>query len=669
MSKTAAPLTPANLATMGDVDKMLNYLMTYGNSTTTNIQPKASTKTTKRPKVDGFDCLADDSRSQSTLPSYRRKAASDAGSKGTGTTFAGKDHSTNRYLGKGFAFTTGCSPGPIYAAPTSMQEGLSVSFSHAERMPVDSVTREKANTPAPDRYDIPGTVGGKQVLGSYATSAASKFSVSQRFGPEKMFDVPGPGAFHPDILREDPTKTRNTYNITFSTGHRNPKSLFISRMHVADAIGTAHLGGPASYSLPDPQLESGHYSVRTTTFQKEKVQKRRVVSSNAGDESVMSGDTTTVKTTSDHHSRLKVASISPGPARYSPNYSILERREPHITFPKAQGSAKKNFTGKAFMTMGEDSPGPQYLPELDKKLGAATFADADPNMGRMSTRFLTKLYHGKGIGELPGQDSPGPASYSPQMLSEAPAATLVWKEGVTDRPIISGPKHARFVSKEISSKENFGVYSPGPKYMLEGTFGHKKGPPGSCSFGISDKHFVGLTPEHMAKFGTASKLYTSPGEVKFISVEHSKMSMIGKTSPGPGNVPNDESMTTSKFKRQPAVTIESRHAREEIREANVDGGPPPLHPRLESTKPNLQVHKFSPTNPRAGSLFAPKKETVPASAEYRINEVSQLMHVPAGRLGVLGGPLSPPKKQVSENAVKKKDAEKERKTKTKKKTE
>ena len=149
----------------------------------------------------------------------------------------------------------------------------------------------------------------------------------------------------------------------------------------------------------------------------------------------------------------------------------MEKKSTGLSFPT--GSRKNNFIiGRQFLRTGFDSPGPRYLPHVHQNTSGALFADPNPNPGgRRSNRFSSRMYHGKGLGEPIGVNSPGPGEYSPETFkTEARGISIASKEPDVQRPILAVPRKALFINREITTKQNFGVFSPGPMYKPKSCF-------------------------------------------------------------------------------------------------------------------------------------------------------------------------------------------------------
>eukprot|EP00760_Papus_ankaliazontas_P004570 PhM_4_TR11963/c0_g1_i1/m.30973 len=630
----ANALTPQNLAALGDVDRMLDYLVHANNAGMPSSGDKAlamTSKSMKKPK-EAYDCLANDNKTTHSLPTYDgRRCVSNMSTASKGVSFAGKDAHTSRYYGKGFAAGTSCSPGPIYGSTTSIADTTGQSFPKSQRMHVDSSQREKSNTPAPGSYDVLGTVGHRQLSG--ASSVISKFSSAPRFAITQAENItPGPGHFDND---RDPSTKRIAFDIAF--GHAGkPQNLFISRQHVADALGL-YSPGPGKYDLPDPSKLSTHASATSAIIKKPETTRRAhsvPPSSGHGDE--------LLSDTSFQHSHK---AASPGPAAYSPNVDVTRKVVEGVSFTKATVRSKGEFIGKQFMGYGADSPGPQYLPPVHPNTSGTVFADPDNNMGRLMNRFHIGAYHGKGIGEVPGVASPGPAQYTSagELGTSGPHASLGFKERDVDRPVIAGPKRARFVNKDISSKENFGVFSPGPKYMLKGSFDTKSVSAATCTFGLTDRHFQEMPPEHRIRAG-ADK-FECPGDAMYLSPKHSKAVREGKWSFGHLIAHVDESKMTSKYKCEPSVTINaprSNASRKQLVEEQMARSMPPPIPldiKDDVTRPDVHVHRF-PTPRRGGTK---KPEVRPGPGSHSSQPVTK--HQKVISIGPLGGVHSPPKRK------------------------
>eukprot|EP00388_Colpodella_angusta_P002899 GDKJ01010271.1.p1 GENE.GDKJ01010271.1~~GDKJ01010271.1.p1 ORF type:complete len:269 (+),score=3.95 GDKJ01010271.1:84-809(+) len=234
-----------------------------------------------------------------------------------------------------------------------------------------------------------------------------------------------------------------------------------------------------------------------------------------------------------------------------------------------------------------------------------------------------------------GRDSPGPALAYPEGYTQydsnwkkgkyvGPGASMSFKEKTVTKRLHPGPDKARFISNDLS-KENFGTFSPGPKYLLGNHPGWEKAP--AVSFGVSDRYFAdNFTPEQRAKFGTAEKPYTSPGQARFVSLLHSKMALSGMASPGPKGNPTIEG--TSKYIRAPAVGIAPPPTNVSRTKQETDAKiTSQYHPSYSCLDMDQHVHSFGkarrmPDGSSSGIPGPGQYQPIYTQVENRIQDVS-----------------------------------------------
>lgn len=166
------------------------------------------------------------------------------------------------------------------------------------------------------------------------------------------------------------------------------------------------------------------------------------------------------------HSKTQSTSNTPGPAFYNPIESFnTVNKGTSVAF----GKSKKSDGAEAVVAA---SPGPKYNPvaeSISKHVSTYNFGSRHPHEDR-SDRFSTKQYLGSGFDTGDRSASPGPI-YTPKDLTPAiaPGASMAFRDpDVSHKKLLfPGPLKNRYLSKE-SARENFGAYSPGPKYDIRG---------------------------------------------------------------------------------------------------------------------------------------------------------------------------------------------------------
>jgi hypothetical protein len=585
------------------------------------------------------DCLAVESRNQFAIPKFTKRAASETPTLLRGAHMAGKDNTRKRYFGKGFQPPPAESPGPIYQPLGFVDERtLGKSFPKAERMRASTADL----SPAPKMQVMPPSVG-RQTESRMSNAPSVAFTQAKRFNPKEMIsrahckgapsqDAPAPTAYQPDIL----SLTDKGHGVSFSGSRSVPTNkIFISRAHVADCIGAASPGpiyNPGEVQVerthaPFAILQSKHRSAPSFTFgisdrpsDREVIveepevlpadatcpidlssgKPRRKCLNAAGKAGSSVRHTPMQRFISHEHSKVQCTTETPGPAYYSPSIEPTKKEVVGVSFPKEKKNSTARFFSKELsLAKGKDSPGMRYTPNPDvvrPNLKSATFGPPADSQVTTSDRFTDKVFLGKGMGEHYGQASPGPA-YSQElpkfMKQSTPAWTIVHKEKHFEH-VYPAPSRPRWVSSE-SAKENMGAFSPGPKYdTTTKVFG---GDAPSYTFGITDREFgPQFTEEQRAKFGTAEKPYTCPGEARFISIIHSRTARAGKSSPGPQNPnvnPNDAICST--VRHAPEVRIApppSNHSRLKNEDTGTTSPVLLLEPKDDVTRPVRLSHGF-----------------------------------------------------------------------------
>jgi hypothetical protein len=69
-----------------------------------------------------------------------------------------------------------------------------------------------------------------------------------------------------------------------------------------------------------------------------------------------------------------------------------------------------------------------------------------------------------------GRHSPGPAAYFAAPLRSSTAISMKGRERESSDSINPQPRRARFISEALAT-ENFGQFSPGPKYSIRSSVG------------------------------------------------------------------------------------------------------------------------------------------------------------------------------------------------------
>ena len=618
------------------------------------------------------DCLAVEARQQFATPSFSKRAASTSPSTLRGAPMAGKDNTRKRFFGKGFQPPPAESPGPIYQPMGFVDERTTgKSFSRAERLK-GSVSD---SSPAPQMHTMPPSVG-RQAESRMANSPSVSFTQGKRFNTKEMIsrahskgssstDAPAPTAYQPDILR----LTDKGQGISFSGSRSVPTSkIFISRAHVVDCIGAAS-PGPMYYpteevtkktKAPFAVLTSKEKRGPSFTFgvsdrpsdrevEVEEVEvlpssgtcsidlssgkpKRRCLNA-SGKAGTSVKHTPMQKFISHEHSKLQCTTETPGPAYYSADPTPTQKSYKGVSFPQEKrGSDARFYSKELSLSKGKDSPGMRYSPNYDACRPQRPAAIIGPRADQMepSDRFTDKVFLGKGMGEKPGNASPGPA-YEPKYPNEShgPAWTMVHKEKHFAH-VYPAPSRPRWVSSE-SAKENRGAFSPGPKYNIATKDFGSSGP--SYTFGITDREFGDqFTDEQREKFGTAAKPYTSPGEARFISIIHSRTARAGKCSPGPQSANNPSDKICSNVKTALAVGISpppSNHSRV----PRPQSGPTlMIDPKDSVCRPNDRAHAIG----KAEKMPAPKVAAGPGPTHYTPKWELMEGHVKGVSFGGLG---------------------------------
>eukprot|EP01065_Artemidia_motanka_P015789 TRINITY_DN19511_c0_g1_i1.p1 TRINITY_DN19511_c0_g1~~TRINITY_DN19511_c0_g1_i1.p1 ORF type:complete len:751 (+),score=151.10 TRINITY_DN19511_c0_g1_i1:61-2253(+) len=532
----------------------------------------------KDKRLDVRDCLATDTQAGLGVPSYTSRSPAAASSRGW--TLAGRHGSPKRFLGKGLVAQATHSPGPIYQ-PRAFTDAPSrpQSFPRGRRRS-HTGPRDSASPGPGARYDIPSTLHGADKTRS--ASPSCKFGTADRFKGKEFISaqhskVAGPGSDVPGPQQYFANGQRAKNGPEYSFGHpdggapraRFNSRVFISRMH-AGVSGGNHAGpAPGIHQTDNSGKDPESFSRAVSSQAKRAPQwtigggfsdaaRAHVGVDSGGRSADDSPRICQARFISAEHSAkdgpAKDSHLTPGPGSYheddrKENEKVMRRtaesraldcvkkRPPSHSFG-ALTDTSKLYAANAFSAdaKGRTSPGPCYNPDAavsQVQAPSYSFGDPDPDVAGWKNRFEDVRYVGGGIGMRAGVDSPGPAEYEVTDLPQGPAFSIARRERMTMKRICPSPEHARFISKELS-KENFGAYSPGPKYSIAGTMGSagvSKSPYGT--FGLSDREWADSVPQDVReKTGTAVKPYTTPGEARFISRKHAEANK-GRCSPGP----------------------------------------------------------------------------------------------------------------------------------------
>eukprot|EP01062_Namystynia_karyoxenos_P000732 TRINITY_DN10272_c0_g1_i1.p1 TRINITY_DN10272_c0_g1~~TRINITY_DN10272_c0_g1_i1.p1 ORF type:complete len:808 (+),score=182.01 TRINITY_DN10272_c0_g1_i1:121-2424(+) len=543
------------------------------------------------------DCLATDNQGGHGVPSYATRTPGPR--KPQGWTLAGRPRVSKRYLGRSLLLCRGKdSPGPIYeprVAPTP-QGPKRGDWPRQRRM--GDIGRPTPGPgpagPAQGGYEIPSTLMGCDKTRS--ASPACRFSRAERFpdrpGATQFISLahsksapgglgcPGPQKYFIDGRRPSsagPSWSFGSQDAARGDRPRFNSKIFISRAHAAVSGGSSTRGPAPGQYPPDPGLGK----LPADTFRAATSRTPRAPAWSIGGSvrrdayGVPRGQSAppergerkdkicgALYISAEHSAKEVPRDDYPGPGHYFEG-ELLEgeaqqqqRRQkdaasraiecvraaaPSYSFGVHTDSSKRFYSSALAegAARGRASPGPCYYPEGTAASRAApcySFADPDPDLAMEKGRFDVKRYIGAGIGSLAGGASPGPAEYDVihVELPQGPAHSFARKERQLLRRIVPGPERVRFFSKELA-KENFGCYSPGPKYDTTGalaTSGTVR-PTSVGTFGVSDRIWgESCAAEIHDKIGTSAKPYTNPGEARFFGKEYA-LSNLGRYSPGP----------------------------------------------------------------------------------------------------------------------------------------
>uniref|UniRef100_A0A7S1N3Y1 Uncharacterized protein n=1 Tax=Eutreptiella gymnastica TaxID=73025 RepID=A0A7S1N3Y1_9EUGL len=532
--------------------------------TTTNVA-KSTPMPKKALKQEIEDCLDETGKEKKAHPEFTKREIKKipkgfsfgTAPKGDDKMFYTADLSTYMFLGKE-------SPGPCYH-PASPEPHKAQSIPKAGRM------KDKAleSTPGP-QYDVPGSIG-RQIAKESAPSY--KMGQSQRFNDNLYIS-----SAHSKSMTNSESPAPNSYSLeetasgpafSFTAGSRDVSAsgkLFISRAHSErEGIGNASPGPMYTWSSEVTHKRSPAYTMASSERVSEPPRRARSTPPGgaASDEERRNRNRAHPRFISREHAKLEPGKDSPGPGAYSPDHKSHEKETPHHTFG-VNDSHVNRFISRDLVHYGHESPGPKYKPNekhIKKRSGAAIFANSDPNLSALMPRFPENQYIGshKLAAEAAGRTSPGPAAYTPVIMSEkAPAYTMARKEKVLVKRICPGPERSRYISKEMS-QENLGAYSPGPKYKMPDCIGNQYSI--KYSMGMSDRAFEDIAVELKEKHGTIEKPYTAPSEARFYGALMQKHSMLGKYSPGPKYMPDD----TCVAKKVPAHAMAGRWKSTDVR--------------------------------------------------------------------------------------------------------
>ena len=538
----------------------------------------------KRPALNpqSKDCLSSENKtlfhSSSHLETRRSPSPS---SMIRGLPFPSKDVSAKRFYGSQFCLPVCDSPGPIYEYH-SLLDDHGVSFTKAPKMrsEMGSVC---SGVESEETLTIPGSVG-KQVLSSWSSATSAVFPTSSRFS-SKLSDSPAPNAY-----QASNTSTNDGHGAVLQGSRVNSSKIFISRAHVADCIGAdspgpmyhpndgvpkmARNGVPGVFSMPGRssfaagpafKLGSSRHSDSPKDIPADITDPTRQCNVTPGvNDSGKSGskptgtrhciNTARASSTipmrqepfiSHEHSKVQSTANTPGPAFYTPDYTAAKVSGPAVSFTKAKRTQRDR---KAI------NIGPIYDPNFDsirKKPGSIAFGALVPE-DAMPNRFPENVYLGKGIGEVPGRDTPGPV-YDPDhaALPAGPSYTIVFKERQFPRKVFPGPSRPRFISHE-NAKDNLGSYGPGPKYDIRTNFGAD-----ALGYGFSQ------APRLAGPKVTSIEAEEAAAEEKEKSKKKGKPVLLN---------PKDE--TSSMNRRAPSTRIVSPSNAAKRRPQSSDGKPP-----------------------------------------------------------------------------------------------
>ena len=385
------------------------------------------------------------------------------------------------------------------------------------------VSKTGTSTPGP-KYEMSGTLGSQLTRSS---SPACKIGHAERFTEKEYLSAAhakysqksssdcqvGPATYQSANPQQGPSYSFGSQD---ADRPRFNDKLFISRSH-AKASGFGSNG-------PGPQPTITKHTLYGCNVESSSRCKRSPQVRFAGGDFSTEGN-------AKHKSE---SNETPGPGVYDPEVRSVKEKAPAYTFG-VHGESSKRFAGPSRSADLSSSPGPGYHPDhtsVQRSAPSFSFGNPDPEEETKS-RFDSNRYIGPGISTTFGTSSPGPAVYDSVNFSGGPAFTMGQKERLLMKRICPAPDKPRFISNELA-KENYGCYSPGPKYALTSTMGSGVG----YTFGTQDRSFEGYDEEQRSKLGTADKPYTSPAEARYISKHHTSV-LKGKYSPGPKYSPRD----------------------------------------------------------------------------------------------------------------------------------
>jgi|EP00670_Eutreptiella_braarudii_P012993 hypothetical protein len=635
----------------GDTSKSVEELM---QKWTTSNMAKAAPMPKKALKQEVEDCLDEAGKEKKAHPEYQSRTplkTIPGYSFGTSSgendkQFYNNDLSAYMFLGKE-------SPGPCYT-PMSFTDHPSKAqtIPKAQRIK-DEKTKKSETTPGP-YYDIPGSLGRQLARASAPTckmGQSSRFTDSEYISKahsKTMMNAesPAPNTYSPEDAEKGPA-------YSFSARTPGGAKLFLSKAHAErDGTGTNSPGpmynwkteltkskGPAfSFGMSDrpvdshpPRSQSVPIDGTAASAEEEKSTGKRKKGHDRP------------RFISREHAKLEPGKDSPGPGRYTPN-PVGSKEGSAYTFGHLDSSTNR-YISRDLVQYGQESPGPQYNPNEKhtmKNVPGAVFADKDPAVAQLGSRFAEKQFLGNQLASngLTGSCSPGPAAYDPVNVheNEAPAYSMARREKVLVKRICPGPERARFLSKELA-KENLGAYSPGPKYKVPDHLGDQSSV--KYTFGTSDREFEDIAIELKDKMGTIEKPYTAPWEARFYSPEMQKVSMLGKYSPGPKYNPSQDLVMkrtpahamSGKWKSKETPKATKQQVDEERRKLKAKG------PQKDVTAPNAPITRFGnskrgllPGEESKGRQYAGKDSPGPV---YRPNFESVSKKSPAPSLGGL----------------------------------
>lgn len=613
---------PSNVMSVAGLKHIEDLLGEIGADTSTlhvaqpkSLKPRVSSSNSKSRR--NQDCLNSASKHDHSQLSPVSPISRRSNSSMRGASFAGKNGSESLYLGHGFTGPSRESPGPIYQPISTLDTTHGQSFTRAARIPP---SQHRSVSRGPDIV-LPPSIG-KQNLSNNMNQPNVLFSKAERWKPTAKTNAP--------IAYQTLDSTNDGKSYSFGNSKTvAANKIFISRGHIADCQGLDSPG--PKYFLEDPYTRNegkeDDKSLSAPAFVALKSKYTNGPSFSFATKKRMEEDRSGTSEGRPPRSKSVEPSKEPGPGQYNPQFTLTEASAPTISFTK-QRVHSASYIRKT--SAGPANPEKAHS-FLDKHVSAVSWGNPHDSFNRMND----KVYLGKGMDMGKGRDSPGPALVHPAGYTEydpnwrngkyvGPGVSISFKEKSVTKKLHPGPDKARFISNDLA-KENLGAFSPGPKYLLGTHPGWEKAP--SVSFGVSDRYFSdNFSPEHRAKFGTAEKPYTSPGQARFVSLMHSKVALSGMASPGPKGNPTIEA--TSKYTRAPAVGIAPPPSSvSRTREADDAKVPSLYNPSYAGLDMDQHVHSFGkakrmPDLTNTGIPGPGQYQPLFSQVESRVQEVS-----------------------------------------------